>query len=196
MNMSWGYDETCTCVTPDGKHVVSSVNETIQITRVQDKKLVREIKGHTDIIWSICVTLDCKYVVSGSNDKTIRITRIEDGKLVREIKGRHIGEVGNVCVTPDGKHVVSVSYTYTADDYEKEYPISKYNITRIKDGMLVREIRVDGNADRGFCVTPDGKHLVYNTWRALVVQSFRRNYIMYNYTFKSSYENFCVTPDG
>ena len=59
-HMSLGYDVQHTCVTPDGKHVVSSVNETIQITRVQDKKLVREIKGHTDIIWSICVTLDCK----------------------------------------------------------------------------------------------------------------------------------------
>ena len=186
------------CVTSDGKHVVTgSSQKTIRIFRIEDKKLVREINEHTESIWSVYVTLDCKYVVTGSEGKTIRITRIEYGMLVREIKGRHIGHVSNVCVTPDGKHVVSACYTYTDIDYENENPMVFIHITRIKDGMLVREIRVDGDDDvERLCVTPGGKHLVYNTYRTIVVQGFRRNYIMYNYTYNTLYNDFCVTPDG
>merc|ERR1712172_146615 len=37
------------CVTPDGQHVVSGSDDTtVRITCVDDGKLVREIKGHTD----------------------------------------------------------------------------------------------------------------------------------------------------
>ena len=50
--------------------------------RTADWELVREIKGHTRSVSSVCVTPDGEHVVSGSDDKTVRITRAPVGKHV------------------------------------------------------------------------------------------------------------------
>ena len=55
------------CVTPDGKYVVSgSENGTVRITRFDNGKLVREIRGHQCKVNMVCVTPDGRYVLSWS----------------------------------------------------------------------------------------------------------------------------------
>ena len=62
-------------MTPDGKHLVSGSSKgIIRIARIQDGKLVREIKGHTGYVLRFCGTPDGKRIVSGSTDGTVRIT--------------------------------------------------------------------------------------------------------------------------
>ena len=91
---------------------------------MSQRLLIRQLKGHTGCVRSVCVTPDNKHVVSASDDYTIRITRISDGKLIREIKG-HTAYISDICVTPDGKHVVSGSFDKTI------------RVTRIEDGKLL-----------------------------------------------------------
>ena len=65
-----------------------------------------EIKGNTNVVRSVCVTPDNKYVVSGSEDRTVRITNIQAGELFHVIKG-HTDWVNRVCATDE--YVVSGS---------------------------------------------------------------------------------------
>eukprot|EP00965_Chrysotila_dentata_P143888 4753373-Pleurochrysis_carterae.AAC.1 len=48
---------------------------------------VGELKGHSDWVYSACVTLDGEYAVTASKDDTARVWRLADGKLVRKLQG-------------------------------------------------------------------------------------------------------------
>ena len=76
--------------------------------------MVREFKGHNEgAVSSVCVTLDGKYLITGSDDNTARLWSLEDGTMVREFKG-HKGAVSSVCMTVDGKHLITGSWDKTA----------------------------------------------------------------------------------
>ena len=72
---------------------------------------------------------------------------MEDGEMVREFKG-HGGGVYSVCLTPDGKHVVTGSEDGTA------------RLWSMEDGEMVREFKGHGDWVWSVCLTPDGKHVV------------------------------------
>ncbi|MCS7161473.1 MAG: WD40 repeat domain-containing protein, partial [Gemmatales bacterium] len=64
--------------------------------------------GHTGSVYSVAVTPDGKYVVSGSRDNTVRLWDLASGKEVRRFTG-HTNWVLSVAVSHDGKYVVSGS---------------------------------------------------------------------------------------
>ena len=68
---------------------------------------------HTKDLKSVCVTLDGKHLITGSDDNTARLWSLEDGTMVREFKG-HKGAVSSVCMTVDGKHLITGSWDKTA----------------------------------------------------------------------------------
>ena len=71
------------------------------------------LQGHTDSVYSVCVTPDGLHVVTGSEDKTARVWLLADGAHVRTLEG-HTESVLSVCVTADGQRVVTGSYDKTA----------------------------------------------------------------------------------
>jgi WD40 repeat protein len=108
-------------VTPDGKYVVSGGGEFrifIKIFERADNAVhlwdlatgneVRRFTGHEEPVWSVAVTPDGKYVVSGSGDNTVRLWELATGQEVRRFTG-HENWVWSVAVTPDGQYVVSGS---------------------------------------------------------------------------------------
>ena len=53
--------------------------------------------GHTDVVTSVAITPDTKFVVTGSADRTVRIWDTLSGKEIRQLKG-HTGKVTGVAV--------------------------------------------------------------------------------------------------
>jgi WD40 repeat protein len=49
---------------------------------------------------SVAISLDNKFIISGSRDKTIRILERESGTQLNELKG-HNGEVYSVAISSD-----------------------------------------------------------------------------------------------
>ena len=90
---------------------------------LQDKGCSREailreglsvpFEGHRGTVWSVCVTADGQFVVTGSHDNIARIWRLADGSHVRSLEG-HGGSVYSVCVTADGQFVVTGSHDKSA----------------------------------------------------------------------------------
>ncbi len=68
---------------------------------------------------SVAITLDNKFIVSGSNDDTIRVWERESGKQVQELKG-HYGSVNSVAISSDNKFIVSGSSDKTIRVWERE----------------------------------------------------------------------------
>jgi WD40 repeat protein len=67
------------------------------------------LEGHTGIVFCVAVTMDGKYITSGSEDMTIYIWDIETDEI---ISGPFIGHTGWICsiaTSPDTKHVASGS---------------------------------------------------------------------------------------
>ena len=80
-------------------------------------------------------------------DKTARLWSLADGTMVREFVGHQDG-VTSVCVTPDGKHVITGSYDETA------------RVWSLDDGAMVRAF--EGHTERvtSVCTAVDGTQVV------------------------------------
>jgi WD40 repeat protein/tetratricopeptide (TPR) repeat protein len=98
----------------DGKIVVTSTkggwkgkdDHTPRVWNVATGQLLHKLKGHTDKVNSVSLTLDGKIAVSGSADKTLRVWDLATGRCLRALEG-HTDRVLSVDLTPDGSTAVS-----------------------------------------------------------------------------------------
>ena len=126
--------------------VSASEDGTVSAWHLRTGRETQKLIGHTGSVTSVCLTVDGRRSISGSEDKTVRIWDVA-GREVRKLEG-HTDAVSAVCVTPDGSHVVSGS--------------SDRSI-RIWEVASGREIRMlEGHTDEvtAVCVTTDGRHVV------------------------------------
>ena len=64
--------------------------------------------GHTSVIYSVAISQDKKYLVSGSSDKKIKIWNLEKRAEACTL-GKHKGTVRAVAISHDGKYIASGS---------------------------------------------------------------------------------------
>ncbi|KAJ8593367.1 WD40 repeat-like protein, partial [Rhizopogon salebrosus TDB-379] len=74
----------------------------------KDGELLIEIRGHDDLVLSLCWSKDGQRIFSGSADHTIRKWRSIDGGELAVLRG-HTNGVTSLCLTPDERHLVSAS---------------------------------------------------------------------------------------
>jgi serine/threonine protein kinase len=86
-----------------------SDDKTVKIWNLQHKKVIRTLKGHSDLVYAVAISPDGQNVVSGSKDNTIKIWNLNTGEEIRTLKG-HQGYVHSVAISSDGQTVVSGSY--------------------------------------------------------------------------------------
>lgn len=70
--------------------------------------LERELTGHEEWVYSVAVSPDGTWAVSGSDNSTVKIWDLETGACRATLQG-HVGPVDSVAITPDGKRIVSGS---------------------------------------------------------------------------------------
>ncbi len=67
-----------------------------------------QLEGHEFTVWSVAVTNDGKYILSGGQDATIRLWDIENEEELHKFVG-HQGPVYGLVIMPDGKRFVSIA---------------------------------------------------------------------------------------
>ncbi|KKR67263.1 MAG: NWD2 protein [Candidatus Uhrbacteria bacterium GW2011_GWE2_40_58] len=69
-------------------------------------------RGHTNWVFSVAISSDKKWIVSGSEDCTIKVWNVKTEECMRTLEG-HRNRVYSVVFSPDGKWIVSGSYDKT-----------------------------------------------------------------------------------
>ncbi|MCH8148510.1 MAG: WD40 repeat domain-containing protein [Planctomycetes bacterium] len=93
---------------PDGRMLaLSRLAPELKLLDVENGKLLRQLKGHTDHARCVAFTPDGKRIITGSLDRTIKIWSAAKGEVLATLSG-HTGAVHHVDVSPNGSLLASV----------------------------------------------------------------------------------------
>jgi WD40 repeat protein/serine/threonine protein kinase len=96
-------------VSADGRTALSAgMDGVVRMWDLADGKMLKELKGHTNVVDAVNFSPDGKRAVSGSKDKTARVWDLEKGIELTKFNG-HTARVWNAVFTLDGKSVISGS---------------------------------------------------------------------------------------
>jgi WD40 repeat protein len=136
-------------VTPDGRHILTGTGGSLvgslsglnigeghdNVLRMWDRetgKLVREMKGHEEIIFTIDVSPDSRLAVTGSADSTMRLWDLSTGDELSKI-GPGKGLVACVRFSPDGKLIVVGGGIARIKGQVMEFPNEQIRVYKVLD---------------------------------------------------------------
>ena len=105
--------------TMDGKHLISSGDEVIKFWSVSRKELDRSLWGHLRDVFSVAVSPDGRYLVSGGREKDVRLWDMESGQM-KSILYDHWGTVEELRFSPDGTMLASACNDTTVKIWDME----------------------------------------------------------------------------
>jgi WD40 repeat protein len=106
------------------------------VIRIWDSKagkLLREMPGHTDMIYSLIFSPDGRTLISGSWDTTIRLWDVASGKELTSVAGQ--GSIYALAITPDGKHIVAGG----GENRSAGKPLRRYRDEQVRLFRIVEE---------------------------------------------------------
>jgi WD40 repeat protein len=95
--------------TDGGRAVAGGWEAALSVWDVSTLRLVRQLEGHTSLVWSIATGPDRRTVASSGVDGTVRVWDLEAGRersTLRAVAGKH---VSSVSFAPDGRQLATVS---------------------------------------------------------------------------------------
>jgi WD40 repeat protein len=99
----------CFTMTPDGQTVIAGrKNGVVNLISFETGRILKNLKGHTDVLNALAITTDGKMLASGGNDKDIKLWSVPDGELLKTLTG-HAKKVNALAISPDGKLLASAS---------------------------------------------------------------------------------------
>ncbi len=135
----------------DQQVVTAGLDKNIRIVDIASGKVIRTMRGHTNLINSLAIAPKADLLVSGSYDQNVNLWQISTGKLRRSLKG-HTDKVLSVALSPDQKQVASASRDKTI---------------KIWDVQTGKTLQTLGGANAGVnseintvLFTPDGKQVI------------------------------------
>jgi mono/diheme cytochrome c family protein len=138
--------------TPDGSRLITAsgipgLGGVAAMWDVESGSLIRQFKGHRDILYDAELSPDGKTLATCSYDKKIQLWNADNGQPLRTFEG-HTGAVYDVAFSPDGRFLVSAS----ADDTCK--------VWRVNDGMRMDTLPQPLKEEYCCTFSPDGRTIV------------------------------------
>ncbi len=96
------------CLSSDKKWVVSEKQTILELWSLETGECHRVFEGHRGGVSSLCISMDNRWILSGSWDKTVRLWDSATGKCLRVLEG-HSSNVTSVCLSSDNRWALSAS---------------------------------------------------------------------------------------
>jgi WD40 repeat protein len=152
---------------PDGQSLATIGFQGIDILRVSDGSLIRNILGPRGA--NLVVSPDGQFLATNGGaggsfqwDDTIKIYRVSDGALVRTLSGT--GVVTSIVFTPDNQTLIASSYDNNYDPVNGWIPSTgSIRFWRLSDGALFKTYDQNtGTTANALSVSPDGQLFSYS----------------------------------
>ncbi len=128
-------------------YVSGSNDKTLRLWDVMQDRLIKEMKGHTDKVWSAAFSPDGRHIASGSLDKTIRLWDAKTGKFIKVLGSQGTG-VARLSFSPDSRWLLTGSEAGGEN-------IS--NVFAVPSGDVIARFEKHDNIVMSTGVSPDGK---------------------------------------
>jgi WD40 repeat protein/serine/threonine protein kinase len=110
------------CLSTDGRYALSgggqlmiqnqtgtlSQSSQFHLWELATGECLRTFEGHRDLVTTLCLSYDGRYVLSGSSDRTVKLWQLASGQCVRTFVG-HTDTVTSVSLSADGRYALSGS---------------------------------------------------------------------------------------
>ncbi len=143
---------------PNGKLIAASVeDEDIDISNghgwvgiwdARSGHIVRQLSGHSGLVFSVVYSSDGKLVATASDDGTIRIWDVSSGQEMRRLVIDHGVPMWSAAFSPDSRQIITAGNDEIA------------RIWDIKSGHLIALFSGSSDASFPAIYGPDGKHIV------------------------------------
>src|SRR3954469_17989331 len=152
---------------PDGQSIATIGFQGIDILRVSDGSLLRNIVGPRGV--NLVVSHDGQFLATNGGaggsfqwDDTIKIYRVSDGTLVRTLAGT--GVVTSIAFTPDNQTLIASSWDSNYDPVNGYIPATgSIRFWRLADGALFKTYDQNtGTSANALSVSPDGQLFGYS----------------------------------
>jgi WD40 repeat protein len=124
---------------PNDRTIVAPGPGPIYLWDVETGEIIRRYSGHTAFVWSLDLSPDEKYILSGSNNGEVILWDFSTGEELYRLNA-HTQPVLSVKFSPDGKYAYAVS----TDGLLSKWKISVQSLPELKDWIqsnrYVREL--------------------------------------------------------
>ncbi len=131
---------------PEEDAVIWASDKSVKIWDIKSKRVINELKGHTQPCWQFAFDPASRTVVTIGFDRTMRLFDLNQGGSERLIENAHATAPFSVAVSADGRLL--------ATGAEREI-----HIWNTKDGSRLARLMGHGNTVWGLVFSEDGKRL-------------------------------------
>lgn len=181
-------------IAPDSSRAISGSGSDVILWDLETEEVETVLEGHTDTIFSLCISPNGKTVASGSNDKTVKLWNLEDLELATTLVKRK-DPIHTVAFDPTSRLLAAGGenkYTSTEGKRTVIYLWDTYTEELIKT-FSGHNLRINSVA-----FSPDGKKLASGSNDATVrvwdISSESQIYLLEGHEDQVSTVAF--TPDG
>jgi hypothetical protein len=115
------------------------------------KRFLRTFEGHAEMVFSVCLSGDGRFALSGSWDKTLKLWEVATGRCLRTFEG-HASYLRSVCLSGDGFFALSGSYDKTLKLWD------------VATGRCLRTFEGHTSYLRSVCLSGDGFFALSGSW--------------------------------
>lgn len=145
---------------PDGELIAATWGYQVILLQAADGKLVKQLDGHNDFIFSVSFSHDGTRIVSASRDKTVMVWDVESGECIQVLG--HTADMTFAKFILDDSVIVSTSW----DGFVRTWNLA--------DGSLLYELNTHTFALTSISISPAGDQLAFAASERVLMLQYPR----------------------